>query len=246
MDADSTNINHQLTDICENRIHLDPVTTTIPHIADAPHLSQKQQFTLLSTISNYHWANLPSIDNVQKIIKGGSSRYVSHFMSWHGTEENHKYLLGSPCNRIMHFIIEDYSSSLHNLIKDLYNKDNGLEEENTEIPPTDDEQPDSQPPPRKKKKITPCTVSVAPSAISKAAGVHLNQLLNSAQQNKTLYSKFKEQLITEGVIKWHCHEVHKDVAFLTGINTTTGHIVPNSFVHVTCVKDLLGEYIITK
>ena len=87
-------------------------------------------------------------------------------MSWHGTEENHKYLLGSPHNRIMHFIIEDYLSSLHNLIKYLYNKDNGLEEENTEIPPTDDEQPDSQPPPRKKKSNSPCTVSVAPSAIS--------------------------------------------------------------------------------
>ena len=200
MDTDSTHIDHQFADICENRIHIDPVTTTISHIADAPQFSQKQQFTLLSTISNYHWADLPSIDNVQKIIKGESSRYVSHFMSWQGTEETHKYLPGSPCNRIMHFIIEDYSSSLHNLVKYLYNKGNGLEEENPEIAQLDD-QPDSQPPPRKKKKISPHTVSVAPSVISKAAGVDLNQLLISAQQNRTLYSKFKEQLITEGVIK---------------------------------------------
>ena len=79
MDADSTHIDHQFPDICENRIHLDPVTTS--HNGDAPHLSQKQQFTLLSTVSNYHWADLPSIENVQKIIKGESSRYVSHFMS---------------------------------------------------------------------------------------------------------------------------------------------------------------------
>ena len=87
-------------------------------------------------------------------------------------------------------------------------------------------------------------MSVAPSAISKAAGIDLNQLLNSAQQNRTLYSKFKEQLITERVIKWQCHEVHKDIAVLTDISTTTGHTVPNSFVHVTCVKDMSGEYII--
>ena len=243
MDANRTHIDQQFADICENRIHLDPVTTRISHIADAPHLSQKQ-FKLLSTILNYHWANLPSIDNVQKIIKGGSSRYVSHFMSWQGTGENRKYLPGSPCNRIMHFIIEDYSPSLHNLIKYLYNKDNGLEEENAEIPQPVDDQPDSHPPPRKKTKISPHTVSVAPSAISKAAGIDLNQLLNSAQQNRTLYSKFKEQLITEGVIKWWCHEAHKDIAVLTDISTTTGHIVPNSFVHVTCVKDMSGEYII--
>ena len=83
-------------------------------------------------------------------------------------------------------------------------------------------------------------MSVAPSAISKTAGIDLNQPLNSAQQNRTLYSKFKEQLITEGVIKWRCHEVHKDIAVLTDINTATGHIVPNSFVHVICVKDMSG------
>ena len=71
-------------------------------------------------------------------------------------------------------------------------------------------------------------MSAAPSAILKAAGVDLNQFLNSAQQNRTLYSKFKEQLITEGIIKWHCHEVHEDIAVLTDINTTTGLIVPNS------------------
>ena len=59
-----------------------------------------------------------------------------------------------------------------------------------------------------------------------------------------MYSKFKEQLITEGVIKWQCHKAHKDIAILTDINTTTGHIVPNSFVHVTCIKDMSSEYII--
>ena len=151
MHASRTHIDQQFTDICENRIHLDPVTTRISHIADAPRLSQKQQFMLLLTISNYHWADLPSIDNVQKIIKCGSSRYMSHLMSWQGTEENWKYLPESPHNRIMHFIIENYSSSLHNLIKYLYNKDNGLEDKNAEIPQSDYDQPDSHPP-RKKKK----------------------------------------------------------------------------------------------
>ena len=96
MHADRTHIDQQFADICENRIHLDPVTTRISHIADAPHLSQKQQFTLQSTISNYHWADLPSIDNVQKIIKGGSSRYVSHLMSWQGTEENQNIFQDHP------------------------------------------------------------------------------------------------------------------------------------------------------
>ena len=248
MDTDSMNIDQQLADICENRITVDPVTTRISHIANTPHLSQKQQFILLSTISNYHWADLPSIENPHKMIKGGSSRFVSHFMSWQGTEENRKYLPGSPRNRIMYFIIEDYSSSLYNLVKHLVNKDNGAIEEHPEIHQIDHENQDlqdAQLPPRKKKRISPRTVAVAPSAISKAAGVDLNELLNSAQQNRTLYTKFKEQLITEGVIKWRSHEERKDIAVLSDINTLTGNIVPNSFVHVTSVKDFSGEQIIT-
>ena len=40
-----------------------------------------------------------------------------------------------------------------------------------------------------------------------------------------MYSKFKEQLITEGVAKWRCHEAHKDIAVLNDISTTTGEYV---------------------
>ena len=70
MDADRTHIDQQFADICENRIHLDPVTTRISHIADAPHLSQKQQFTLLSTISNYHWVIYHLLTIFRKLLKG--------------------------------------------------------------------------------------------------------------------------------------------------------------------------------
>ena len=38
-----------------------PEESTLLNILDVPHTSEKQQFILLSTISNYHWYGLPSL-----------------------------------------------------------------------------------------------------------------------------------------------------------------------------------------
>lgn len=45
---------HQKVDVNEE-------TSCLAHITSLPHTSKKQQFMLLSTISNYHWYNLPSL-----------------------------------------------------------------------------------------------------------------------------------------------------------------------------------------
>ena len=45
---------HQKVDVNEE-------TSCLAHITSLLHTSKKQQFMLLSTISNYHWYNLPSL-----------------------------------------------------------------------------------------------------------------------------------------------------------------------------------------
>ena len=45
---------HQKVDVKEE-------TSCLAHITSLPHTSKKQQFMLLSTISNYHWYNLPPL-----------------------------------------------------------------------------------------------------------------------------------------------------------------------------------------
>ena len=82
MDADRTQIDQQSADICENRIHLDPVTTRISHIADAPHLSQKQacqQFQITTGLI-YHLLTM-----FRKLLKGEVAS-MSHILC-HGREQ---------------------------------------------------------------------------------------------------------------------------------------------------------------
>ena len=43
------------------KIEINEEPSCIHHITTLPHTSKKQQFMLLSTISNYHWYNLPSL-----------------------------------------------------------------------------------------------------------------------------------------------------------------------------------------
>ena len=50
--------------------------------------------------------------------------------------------------------------------------------------------------------------------LSQAAGEDLNALLNSAEANRNLYQRFKEQLVLEGINKWRHHDDNKDVCIL--------------------------------
>ena len=47
---------------------------------------------------------------------------------------------------------------------------------------------------------------------------------------------FEEQLLTDGIIKWHLHDEHLDICIMNDIKATTGHLMPQSFVHVECTK----------
>ena len=65
-------------------------------------------------------------------------------------------------------------------------------------------------------------------------GTDLNSVLNSADSNCTIYKTFKEQVVTEGIIHWCYHEDTTDVCIMNDINTSTGYMMPNAFVHITC------------
>ena len=79
-------------------------------------------------------------------------------------------------------------------------------------------------------------MSVTAHAVFQSVGCNLTSQLNSANQNHTLYTTFKEQLIKEDVIKWRCHDQFKDVCVMTDYSSTTGLLLPQSFVHVTAIK----------
>lgn len=234
-----SNFSQALQSHCPNEVFDSLVT----HILSEPYSSVKQQFLLLSTISNYHWMDLPGLHS-SKLVDNSCSRYVNHVLSWQGSEdEQRKYIPTSPRNRLMHFFLQDYTASFHQLMKFLYKKDSNEPDQPEELDGIHPEVEDVPPPP-KKRRIAQRSVSVTPSALSRSAGVDLNDLLNSAQPNRSLYTQFCEELISTGTIKWRSHDFRSDSCVMTDINSSNGVMVPNSFAHVTCEKEVSGEVII--
>ena len=56
-------------------------------------------------------------------------------------------------------------------------------------------------------------------------------------------SSQKEQLLSEGLIKWRYHITHKDIVCMNDMDLDTGVLKPNDFVHVTCIKNFSDENI---
>ena len=72
----------------------------------------------------------------------------------------------------------------------------------------------------------------------------MNQNINCASENRNLFTKFKEQLLSEGVIKWRYHSTDKDIVCMNDIDSETGVLILNGFVYVTCIKNFSEENVL--
>ena len=88
--------------------------TNIHHIMDL-----REQFEMLSTVSNYHPLGFPSTQDPQK-IKTPNISFHEHI----ATPEKQRYIPTSPRNRIMYFIKSGELRHLKNYLKFLQLKDN--------------------------------------------------------------------------------------------------------------------------
>ena len=229
----------------------------ISHIAEMQTSSMKQQFLLLGTISNFQHLQYPSLSSTSKksTTSSESVRYLDHILydptcrtSTDGLPIR-KYIPTSPRNKCIYLcMLEESEGSLYKIIKHLIHLDS-LQQISYRIPEQltnidTDTQEDDQPP-LKKRKHTPKIVSVDPTTLCNSVGIDYNTSLNSAKQNRRLYTKFKEQLISDGAIKWRLHGREVDICAMNDINPTTGLLVPNSFVHVTCRRESNSELLVT-
>lgn len=210
-------------------------TTLLSHISSQPYLTPKQQFIMLSSISNYHWLPYPSVDHPQKMVNVRPS-FCQQVLQSAG-KHSHKYQPTSPRNRLM-YLLANYPATedqLYAQVKHLLAVDSGHSNEAEQF--TDDPSPTSSaPPPKKKRKHTSHLVRVQPGTVATEAGIDLNQALNEADQNRRLYCTFSEQLICEGIIRWRYHDTQTDICVMNDINPSTGILLPGSFVHVTARK----------
>ena len=95
--------------------------TTLSHIQNLPHTTKKQQFILLSTISNYHWYGLPSLRSSLQVLTEHLA-YSQHLLHDPSIEQNddgfflRKYPPMSPRNRIM-YLLSNGEEGLHATLK---------------------------------------------------------------------------------------------------------------------------------
>ena len=206
------------------------------YISSLPMGSRKQQFMLLSSISNFHHFRYPLLSEQTCIIKPNHVNYVEHLLYDPDAKENvngdmiRKYIPTSPRNRLMYLLVVGHAQ-LWNLMKYVQTCDSQTHTYSLQQDIADEIK--SFPPAPKKCKQGPRIVSVTARSIVEEVGANLNNVLNSADSNHTIYKTFNEQLVTEGIIRWHYHDDTTDVCIMNDVNTSTGFMMPNLFVHIT-------------
>ena len=80
-------------------------------------------------------------------------------------------------------------------------------------------------------------LSVTQRAILSEVGADIYVQMNCANPSRTLYAIFVKQLLTEGSMKWRQHESNVDICVMNDYNPTTGYLMPQSFVHVSCTDE---------
>ena len=213
--------NSLLTKYIESGSQKTEVTTYIREIvciSDNP--GPKEQFFALGTISNYHWKGNPSEKDPKKITTP-KIPYVSHMLN----SPNTKYQPASPCNRIMMYLKQENEEKLSEYLQYMKFIDTEENPENKEI---------SEPKP-KWCKLTARTKKIQKEKVIKCyISPDVQAIIDQCVSDRSVYTTFKTQLLTSGLIKWRFSEGGKDICVMNDINSTSGHLIPNSFVHVSC------------
>ena len=185
----------------QNELHI------ISQVADYNVETPKNQFRCLSSISNYHLMAYP--DGAGRVINPkGHIGYQQHILH---TLESHN-IPTSPRNRLMYYINMEASNAPALLVKRYLAVDNKELESEITAEHVEPKEPVIR---KKRRKHQQRIVSVTLKDLSKSCGEDLDAILNSAQQKRKLYERFKEQLVLEGSIKWRHHDATKDICILT-------------------------------
>ena len=158
-----------------------------------------------------------------------------------------KYIPASPRNKLSYLTMSEEGEYQLSKVLDHLLKTETLSEATHTLGGTYETEPqeiETEQSPSKKRKHISKLVSVNPRLLCDSIGVDLNKILNSTNQNRNLYTKFQENLISDGLIQWRLHVNQQDICVMSDINTTIGLLVPNSYVHVTCTGSYTGEQLV--
>jgi hypothetical protein len=199
----------------------------------------EDEMALLSSIPNYHWCS-PST----KTHHVGFPQHLLYHPESHEDDMGcikFEYQPPSPRNQLMLFVHNwtdiDFHTKVRTMVKNLLAYDSKEDKTQQDLDRIllgvgDDSDIPSQPPGKKRRRRNRARIVTAtPAAISSHLGVDLAD--NSAQPDRSMYTKFAEELATDGVIHWRQHSGDTDVVALNDYCMSSGDFLPSSFVHVT-------------
>ena len=185
-------------------------------------VSKKDMVNIFNSISNYHWIDYPRFKK-GKGVKDNLTRYSSHLLWFPDDRDRRNHLPTSPrlCLLQFYYFEEEYKDAIGPLVTQLMEKDKG---EGVE---------DSIPPAKRRKKIKHTSshiVCLTANQMWKMADeVDFNEYCNHAAQDRSLYTKFTEQILTEGNIKWRFHDESTDICMINDVDRDSGVIKHNLF-----------------
>ena len=136
----------------------------------------------------------------------------------------------------------NYESSISDVIKHLLHFNTHPDED---IALCENDQCPDEPPQKKTRRQPPQSYISFANFSMQRNGVDYNAILNSTKEERSMYTKFQEEVLVDGTIKWCLHSETKDICVMSDINSSTGTLLPSSFVHVTCMTMEDNNIIIT-
>ena len=132
-----TSVSEYLT---ENGSDATSVTTQLEHITSMTRTIERDQFILLSTISNFHWSQYPSLQATSVISKTRSTRYSDHIVF---DPDQKKHVPTSPHNHLIHLQMSEsnYTNYMNTYVDFLLNQDKEPETEEIEVTCSHTDQP---------------------------------------------------------------------------------------------------------
>ena len=130
--------NFVLLDHCSMDANVDH--TSLLQILDLPYESPKEQFMLLSSISNFHKFGYPAMSELssKSVISPSHIMYAEHVLHNPFSKEDmkgndiRKYIPVSPHNQIMYFLATFKEADMYYLLQYLLLKDQGTDDPNME------------------------------------------------------------------------------------------------------------------
>ena len=218
---DTKEFDNMLNSYLQEPAACDHITTFSGHLSKVhPNMNSREQFEIMSSVSNYHVLGYPSIINPQKIVATKDIKIDSHML----TPDNKRVTPSSPRHRILHFINSGSTNHLSTLLRYINLKDIEMAI-----------YPQQTPEPRRKKQKVAARASKKIDQVQlqkKYMSPELVKLIHSSNVDRSVYSTFSNQMMTSGTIKWHYNQMGRNVCVMNEY-TLQGHLIPNSFVHIS-------------